>query len=166
MFLIRDYLFAKKKTSKKSCTSMVDNMVSKLLSRSNTFKELYEALRTVPVVGYITDQEISSTMNQSGLTRIHLPGIIVSWSPSGTYKPSCLLDYCRFHLLRPPKAEAAEQRCWWTINVTNEAKKVIGEKMVTNKVIWDTDSCAEWAAFLELASASTDTMSVTEPTQW
>ena len=28
---------------------MVDsNMVSKLLSRSNTFKELYEALRTVP----------------------------------------------------------------------------------------------------------------------
>jgi hypothetical protein len=32
--------------------------------------------------------------------------------------------------------------------------------MVTNKVIWDTDSCAEWAAFLELASASTDTMSV------
>jgi hypothetical protein len=91
----RRFRIARLSIMQKSCTSMVDNMVSKLLSRSNTytFKELYEALRTVPVVGYITDQEISSTMNQSRLTRIHLPGIVVNWSPSGTYKPKFSRSY-------------------------------------------------------------------------
>lgn len=88
---------------------------------------------------------------------------MASWTPLGKYKPACLLDYCRFHMLRPPKAEEQEQNGWWKIKVKG-AGQVTREKRVTGKKVWGTDSCAEWAAFLELAKVSTAT--VTEATQW
>jgi len=148
-----------------SCTDAVGEMVTDFMSSSNKFKWEYEASKTVfEEKGYIDEHEIADLKQKSRLMRIHLPGIVASWSPPGTYKPACLLDYCRFHMLRPPKAEELEQNGWWKIKVKDKAGRVTGEKRVTNKKVWDIGTCAEWAAFLELAKVSTAT--VTEATQW
>jgi hypothetical protein len=148
-----------------SCTDAVRHKVADFMSSSNSFKQEYKASEAVlQKNGYIKEDQIAAFKQASGLMRIHLPGIVVSWSPPGTYKPACLLDYCRFHMLRPPKAEELEQKGWWKIKITNEAGVFIRMMRVTDKMVWDTDSCAEWAAFLELAKVSTAT--VTEATQW
>ncbi|KAK3170609.1 hypothetical protein OEA41_002690 [Lepraria neglecta] len=140
----------------------VREKVTSFMSNSNDFKRLLS--ETVLQKGYIEEDEIADFKQKSKLMRTHLPGIVASWSPPGTYKPACLLDYCRFHMLRPPKAEELEQNGWWKITVKDEAGRVTRKKRVTDKKVWDTDSCAEWAAFLELAKVSTAT--VTEASQW
>ena len=149
---------------KASCTDAVGGKVTEFMSSSNEFKRVYEASKTGSQNRVIDEHEIADFKQKSGLIRTHLPGIVASWSPPGTYKPACLLDYCRFHMLRPPKAEELEQNCWWKIPVKNKGGNTIGKKRATDKTVWDTDSCAEWAAFLELAKVSTAT--ITEATQW
>lgn len=148
---------------KASCTDTVREKISKLMSSSNKFKQKYEAPETVLQKGCIEKDKIADFKQESGLMRTHLPGIMACWSPPGTYKPACLLDYCRFHMLRPPKAEKLEQNDWKNIEVKGKDGK-LRKKSFTVKKFWDTDSCAEWAAFLELAKVSTAT--VTEATRW
>ena len=154
----RGFRTARLSSMQASCTPAVRDRVTGFMSNSNRFKQNYGTLRTVLDMGYITEDEIADLKWRSGLMRTHLPGVMASWSPPGTYKPTCLLDYCRFHMLRPPKAEELEQKGWWNINRKDRARRV------TDKGVWDTDSCAEWAAFLELASNCTAT--VTAATQW
>lgn len=160
----RAFRTARLNEMKKSCTDAVREKVTNFLSSSSKFKQEYEASKKVLQKGYIEESEIADFKQKSRLVRIHLPGIVASWLPTGIYKPACLLDYCRFHVLRPPKAEVLEQNGWWRIKVKNETGQVIREKRVTDKKLWDIDSCAEWAAFLELAKVSTAT--VTEASQW
>ena len=149
---------------KTSCTDAVREKVTNFMSSSNEFKQEYESSKTVLQKGYIEENEIRDFKQKSRLMRIHLPGIVASWSPPGAYKPACLLDSCGFHMLRPPKAEVLEQNGWWRIKVKDETGQVTSEKRVTDKKVWDIESCAEWAAFLELAQISTAT--VIEASQW
>ncbi len=160
----RAFRTARLNEMKRSCSDAVREKVTNLMSSSNRFKQEYEASETVSHKGYIEENEIADFKQKSGLMRTHLPGIVASWSPPGAYKPACLLDYSRFHMLRPPKAEVLEQKGWWRIKVKDETGQFTREKRVTNKKVWDIDSCAEWAAFLELAKDSTAT--VTEASQW
>ena len=74
-------------------------------------------------------------MQKNKLKRTHLSGIVASWSPPGAYKPACLLDYCRFHMLRPLKAEALEQNGWWRIKVKDETGQVTSQKRVRDKKV-------------------------------
>lgn len=39
---------------------------------------------------------------------VHLPIVVFTWSPNGTYKRACLLDSLRFNVLRPPGAYEIE----------------------------------------------------------
>lgn len=160
----RAFRTARLNEMKTSCTDAVREKVTNFMSSSNEFKQEYEASKTVLQKGYIEENEIRDFKQKSRLMRIHLPGIVASWSPPGAYKPACLLDYCGFHMLRPPKAEVLEQNGWWRIKVKDETGQVTREIRVTDKKVWDIDSCAEWAAFLELAKISTAT--VTEASQW
>ena len=157
-FLVNKALYKKGRASRiahlsrmqADCTAAVQERITNFMSCSNKFKQIYEASKKV----HIYEHDIAAWKRESGLSRIHLPGVVATWTPLGIYKPACLLDYCRFHILRPPKAEETEQKCWW-----EKARK-----RVTDKQVWETETCAEWAAFLELASVSTAT--VTEATQW
>ena len=99
------------------------------MSNSNRFKQHYGTLRIGLDTGYITEHEIADLTGKSGLMRTHLPGVVASWSPPGTYKPACLLDYCRFHMLRPPKAEELEQKGWWEIKVKDQARRVTNKRV-------------------------------------
>lgn len=139
----RAFRIARLNKMKRSCSDAVREKVTNLMSNSNRFKQEYEASKTVLHKGYIEENEIADFKQKSGLMRTHLPGIVASWSPLGAYKPACLLDYCRFHMLRPPKAEVLEQNGWWRIKVKDETGQFTREKRVTDKKVWDIDSCTE-----------------------
>lgn len=106
---------------------------------------------------YMTEKTYNSAVKKCGVIPVHLPGILATWSPKGNYMPPCLLDYCRFRSLRPPRAEMLDQNDW-TKDEQNEC--------VIKKGIWGSDSCAEWAAFLQLANVLKDEVSVTEASSW
>jgi hypothetical protein len=96
----------------------------------------------------MTEKEYDSLVRETQVTPVHLPGILASWSPDGLYKPACLLDHCRFRAHRPPTAERIEQ------------------KYVLTKRVFDIDSCAEWAAYLQIASVRNNMVSVIEASPW
>lgn len=104
----RAFRTARLNEMKTSCTDAVREKVTNFMSSSNEFKQEYESSKTVLQKGYIEENEIRDFKQKSRLMRIHLPGIVASWSPPGAYKPACLLDSCGFHMLRPPKAEVLE----------------------------------------------------------
>ena len=113
---------------------------------------------------YIEENEIMEFKQKSQLKRTHLPAIMARWSPAIAYQPAYLLDNYRFHMLCLPKAEVLEQYGRWKIKIKDETGWITREKRVTDKKVWDTDSWAEWAAFLELAKVSMAT--VTKASQW
>lgn len=160
----RVFRTARLREMKTSCTVVVREKISNVMCSSHEFKQEYKASKTVLKMEYIEENEIMEFKRKTKLKRTHLTGIVASWSPQGAYKPACLLDYCRFHVLRQPKAEALEQNCWWGIQVKDETGRVTSQKRVTDKKVWNVDFCAEWPAFLELAKVSTAT--VTEASQW
>lgn len=97
---------------KASCTSAVQQSITDFMFSSNKFKLEYQASKTRLSKEHIEKNEIADFKGKSRLIRIHLPGIVASWSPSGKYKSACPLDYYRFHILRPPQAEELERNDW------------------------------------------------------
>lgn len=120
---------------KTSCTDAVREKVINFMSSSNEFKQEYETSKTVLQKGYIEENEIRDFKQKSRLMKIHLQGIVASWLPPEAYKPACLLDYCRFHILRPLKAEVLEQNGWWRIKMKDKTGQVTREKRVTDKKV-------------------------------
>jgi len=58
--------------------------------------------------------------------------ILATWKPNGTYYESCLLDYYRFNINRPP------------------------DNKTPSRKVWRPATCAEWFFFVEMASLGTN----------
>lgn len=69
----------------------------------------------------------------------------------------CLIDYGRFRTLRPPKAEDLDQK--------DRQMNERGEWII-KKQVYGVDSCAEWAAFLQLSSLDNSKVSVLNSNVW
>ena len=156
----RTHRTAHLKHLEESYTTPIRKKISELASSSKRFVKEYKIAKEEQSVS-CNEEMIARFKRDSRLTKIHLPGIVVTWGPSGTYKPACLLDYCRFHILRPPKAEKLEQNQW----TKKQPKGVDVAEWSTNKTVWPFDACAEWAGFLELAKDSATTQAI-DATQW
>lgn len=122
--------------------------------------ENYDKLKRSEAEWNMTENDYKSTVKKCQVKPVHLPGILTTWSPKGDYIPSCLLDYCRFRTLRPPMAEFLDQ-CDWT----QEDKQSVPE-WILRKKIWAVDSCPGWAAFLQLASASKNNVTMAKASSW
>jgi hypothetical protein len=139
-----------------SCAELVQKRIRELETSSPKFKAKYEdKMKSNHTPYYPTEDEYNSMLCQSQVRPVHLPGILATWSPWGKYKPSCLLDYCRFRTLKPPLAESSDQ-AW-------ESQK---GKWIIRKYVYGTDSCAEWAAFLELASVDKKKAVIRKASEW
>jgi len=150
-----------------SCTKAVFERIQELEEASKRFKRGWKTKKqksrtcenstTAEEEYYMTEDDYNLLVRRCEVVPVHLPGILATWSPCGEYMPPCLLDYWRFRTLRPPRAEIMDQRHW----SLNEHKE-----RVMKKRVWATDSCAEWAAFLQLASVKNSEVSVIEPRWW
>lgn len=136
-----------------SCSGKARNRIEKLKSTSDQFVTEHRK----DIRGDVTIYQYESLVRRSKIRPVHLPGILAAWSPQAFYMPACLLDHCRFLTLRPRAAEDADQKDWYCDEQEN---------WYTTKKIYTSDSCAEWDAFLQLASAQNSEMKVTDPDFW
>ena len=148
------------RTLREQCTSEVQKRINEVEKVSNKFMENYDKLRRSEAEWSMNEEDYKSIVKKCQVKPVHLPGILATWSPEGDYVPSCLLDYCRFRILRPPMAKFSNQS-----DLTQEDQQGVPEWVIKKK-IWRVDSCAEWAAFLKLASASKDNVSVAKASSW
>ena len=139
------------------CIPEVQIRIKALKEASKTFCRCYKNSASVKNNQYITETEYHLAVMKSKVIPVHFPGMFATWSPTGRYMPSCLLDYCRFRSLRPPMAEKLDQEDW---------VKIKQDTWIIKKKMWGISSCAEWAALLQLAHTSNNNVDVTEASLW
>lgn len=141
------------------CTAQIQARTQHLNEASKRLQKAYNGwLRSQPK----TKRTYYDSMVQDcGIIPAHFPGMLATWTPGGKYKPSCFLDSCRFHTFRPPMADILDGI--WTRIPTGGGQS---EWTTPTKKIWGIDGCAEWAAFLQLASVSNNNIDVTDASLW
>ncbi|KAI9888235.1 MAG: hypothetical protein M1814_000940 [Vezdaea aestivalis] len=140
-FTSRDLWQSQLVRQEKRCSEFNSGQVQQLKTLSKDFsdviktegvsKDLHVQVNHLTFCKFLKDRA-----EDQGQSRIDFTGTAASWQANGSYKPSCLLDHYRFKTNRP-----------------------LGNRKPTTAV-WGPTSCAEWFAFLELASLDIEVQGV------